>query len=73
MVTPFFAVPIIGSRERQQKRPTQAYRGDQILRRFKRGGQLPDPPVAAGEFAQQPPPQRIGDQPYEPRRRRLAC
>jgi hypothetical protein len=37
--------------------------GDQVLRLADRGDELADPLVAAGEGAQQPPPDWVGDQP----------
>jgi hypothetical protein len=37
--------------------------GDEVLRLAERGHQFADPLVAAGKLAQQPPPDRIGEQP----------
>ena len=38
--------------------------GDQVLRCPQGDHQLSDPPVRAGELADQPPPQRLGQQPH---------
>src|SRR5918995_6055 len=42
--------------------------GDEALAPARERAQLADPPVAAPQLAQQPPPQRVPRQPQEPRR-----
>src|SRR5215469_5165688 len=48
-------------------KPTEVV-GDEILRQLQTGAQLTDPPIAVGQLAQQPPPDRVPREPKKARR-----